>query len=96
MAKKPVKGRNVFTEDAEPVKKFATTKPLNVVPKKEREFPKSFRLTQSDLQKLKRIKDGVNERSTIKFSEAKIIRALISIGIKMKPERIIKAFGDIL
>jgi len=58
--------------------------------------PTSFRLTEDDKAKLQQIADRVNEESNGKISRDKVIQALIHMGEKMPPARIIKALRDIL
>jgi len=58
--------------------------------------PTSFRLTEDDKAKLQQIADRVNEESNGKISRDKVVQALIHMGEKMPPARILKALRDIL
>lgn len=58
--------------------------------------PKSFRLTPDDNASLQQIVKAVNRESRRKISETKVIQALIQIGTKTPPSKLIKALGEIL
>lgn len=94
MSKKPITGKTKLSPESTPG--LSISEPLKLLTKKSRSLPRSYRLKASDLEKLKKIVEGVNEISSSGISETNIIRALISIGIKIKPARLIKAYRDIL
>jgi hypothetical protein len=102
MAKKLIAGKTKLTAAIVPGKKESINQkelePLNLIPpKKEVILPRSFRLKQSDLERLKNITREVNDVSPSHFfSETNIIRSLIYLGSKIKPDRILNAFRDIL
>jgi len=96
MAKKKITGRTKLTPGAAPAP-GSPDKTLDLItPKREKEFPTSFRLRKSDLQRLDEIVNNVNEFVTVRVNRTSIIKALISIGSKAKPERIVKAFKEVL
>ena len=94
MSKKPITGKTKLSPESTPG--LSTPEPLKLLSKKSRALPRSYRLKASDLEKLKKIVEGVNEISSSNISETNIIRALISIGVKINPARLIKAYRDIL
>lgn len=71
--------------------------PLELVTsRKERTLPKSYRLKESDLQSLRKIVQNINKMSPSRvISETEVVRALIEIGTRLKPEKILNAYRDI-
>lgn len=62
--------------------------------KKNKQFPRAFRLTGEDLQNLKKITKFVNQESKRYVSETKVIQALIYLGLELPPPRIVKAIRE--
>ncbi len=88
--KKLVKGSSKLNQP-QPV-----TKPTGVVPEnKGSALPKSFRLTGDDIANLKQITEAVNGVSRSKISETKVIKALLQLGTKLPPEKVLKALKEI-
>lgn len=92
MPKKKMIGKTKLQPDA-----LTTSKDLlNLVIQREKINPTSVRLKESDKLKLKKIVKDVNEKSASNISKAGIIRALIHIGSKIKKEKIIDAYKELL
>ena len=73
------------------------TKPTGVVAEhKSSALPKSFRLSGDDIANLKQITAAVNGVSRSTISETKVIKALLHLGTKMPPEKVLKALKEIL
>ncbi len=70
--------------------------PLNLISRKDRIFPRSFRLKEADIERLKAITKGVNDVSASRISDTNIIRALISLGMKINPDKVLNAYRDLL
>lgn len=72
--------------------------PLDLgTPKRKKSVLKNYRLTPLDIDNLSKIVKEVNEQSPYKvISETQIIKALILIGSKIKPDRIIKASQEVM
>ena len=71
-------------------------RPTGVVPEKKTTQPKSFRLNGDDIANLKQITEAVNGLSRTKVSETKVMKALLQLGAKMPPERVLKALREIV
>ncbi len=73
------------------------TRPEGVVSKHQPSAtPKSFRLSGDDLANLKQVTEAVNGISRSKVSETKIVKALLQLGSKIPPEKVLKALKEIL
>lgn len=94
MPKKTITGKTKLSPDN--TTDLSASEPLKLLTKKSRSLPRSYRLKASDLERLKKIVEGVNEISSSNISETNVIRALISIGINIRPARLIKAYRDIM
>lgn len=57
---------------------------------------KSFRLSNDDLKILEKIRNEVNSESRTSISDNKIIQALIHIGSKLEPGRVLKAIKEMV
>jgi hypothetical protein len=56
---------------------------------------KSFRLFDTDIEKLRTITKEVNKHSTTRvISETSVIKGLIELGAKTSPEKILKSIKD--
>ena len=55
---------------------------------------KSFRLGINDIQGLDNLRIDVNQISQTNISESKIIKALINIGIKLGPKKLLKSLSE--
>jgi len=87
-------GTKMITELKSP--KEVVADEADALSKKTYTQPKSFRLTPDDNESLQQIVKAVNRESRRKISETKIIQALIQIGTKTQPSKLIKALGEIL
>ena len=94
MPKKTITGKTKLSPDS--TTDLSAAEPLKLLAKKSRLLPRSYRLKESDLERLRKIVEGINEISSSNFSETNIIRALIAIGVKLKSARIINAYREIL
>lgn len=57
---------------------------------------KNYRLSIADQESLQSIVDAVNRISSKEVSQTLIVKALISLGCKTKPERILKEAKEVL
>ena len=57
---------------------------------------KNYRLSVADQESLQSIVDAVNRISSKEVSQTLIVKALISLGCKTKPERILKEAKEVL
>jgi hypothetical protein len=73
-----------------------TEKPaLDLISHKPESKMKSFRLFDSDIEKLRTITKEVNQFSTTRvISETSVIKGLIELGAKTSPEKILKSIKD--
>lgn len=73
-----------------------TEKPsLDLISHKHESKMKSFRLFDSDIEKLRTITKEVNKQSATRvISETSIIKGLIELGAKTNPEKILKSIKD--
>jgi len=92
MAKKKLEGEIKLTRHTTVEK--SPSKPLGLMKNKKVFHPRSFRLTQANIQDLKDITTKVNSISNIRLSETKIVQALLHIGTQTKAERILKAIRE--
>ena len=69
---------------------------LNLLTRKKRFLqPKSYRLNQTDIERIKRIMDAINQYGLNKIiTETDLIRGLLVVGEKLKPEKIIIAIKE--
>lgn len=96
MAKKQIIGKSKLLQEAEvPIQK---EEPLNLtIPKKKKPTLKNFRLTELDCENLRKITEAVNRISPHKtISETTIVKALLLVGSKLSPEKILKAAKEAL
>jgi len=71
--------------------------PLNLIQKKNKSKMHSYRLQPIDEDSLKKMLKDINAIRTGKIiTETGLIRGLISLGAKTKPEKILKALKDVL
>lgn len=96
-----IKGKSKLTASEEQeTSKTVGNKPLGnlgIIEKKKSRTPRSFRFTNSDLEKLRDLTKEVNELSeSMNFNETDVVRALIQLGKESKAPRIIKAFKNML
>jgi len=95
MAKKKIVGQSKLSKGVTPAS--STTSLQLVTPPKTTLQPTSFRLTPEDKERLQGITSNVNELSpNKKISETMIVRALLFNGIKMKPEKLIRAIREVI
>jgi hypothetical protein len=73
-----------------------TEKPsLDLISHKPESRMKSFRLFDTDIEKLRTITKEVNKHSTTRvISETSVIKGLIELGAKTSPEKILKSIKD--
>jgi hypothetical protein len=57
---------------------------------------KTYRMDNADLEGLKKIQEKLNAETYKKISETKIIRALIILGNKTKPDKLIECMRELL
>jgi len=71
-------------------------KDLNLINRKKRVFhPKSYRLNQADIERIRSIMQSINQYGAHKtFSETDLIKGLLVVGEKLTPEKIILAIKD--
>lgn len=74
----------------------ANPTPDGLITKKTAEKPTSILLTDEDKAKLARIVKSVNSISRTKVSKNKIIKALITMGANIPPDRIMKALRELI
>ena len=65
-----------------------------LIQKKKLAKVKSFRLGLHDIQELDNLRVDVNKISQTNISESKIIKALIHIGIKLGPKKLLKSLSE--
>jgi hypothetical protein len=95
MAKKPINLKTKLSKDSVPPetgKSESLAPPFTTV----QDTPTSFRLTQADLKKLDEMVNYVNKSTAAKITRTSIIKALISMGSKIKKDRIVRAFKESL
>lgn len=82
------------------LKKEATKKDdaLNLISKKKKgPTMRSYRLHESDMANLREITQRVNELTEHKrVTETDVVKALALLGLKMKPEQILKAVKEVV
>lgn len=79
-------------DNAKPLKKEKTG-PV----KKRRAKPTSFYMTDIDKKRVRELAASVNELSrSMKISESMVLRALLVIGVKMKPETIFEGVKKVI
>jgi len=94
MAKKKITGQSKLAATNSP---GDSTKGLQLVSRKARLQPTSFRLTPEDKERLKGITAAVNELSPYKkISETMVIKALLFNARNMKPETLLKAIKEVI
>jgi len=95
MAKKKILGKSKLS-DREQKTIEDKSDDLKLIPEKEKFYPRSYRLRGTDLSNLRKIIKEVNDtKITVKgLTETDIIRTLIHIGAKTKPEKLIKAYKE--
>jgi len=73
-----------------------TEKPsLDLISRKPESKMKSFRLFDTDIEKLRTITKEVNRFSATRvISETSVIKGLIELGAKTSPEKILKSIKD--
>lgn len=77
------------------VEKEAEKPSLDLISHKPESKMKSFRLFDSDIEKLRTITKEVNRHSSSRvISETSVIKGLIELGAKTKPEKILKSIKD--
>ena len=69
---------------------------LNLLTKKKQFLqPKSYRLNQADIKRIKKIMTSINQYGPNKIiTETDLIRGLLVIGERLKPEKIIALIKD--
>jgi len=68
---------------------------LDLISHKPESKMKSFRLFESDIDKLRTITKEVNKHSATRvISETSVIKGLIELGAKTSPEKILKSIKD--
>ncbi len=94
MPKKAITGKTKLSNvvQSEPI----SQEPLNLIFKKDKVFPRSFRLKEADLERLRTITKGVNDISASRVSDTNVLRALFLLGMKISPEKILNAYRDLL
>lgn len=94
MAKKKITGQSKLARTSSP---GDSAEDLQLVSRKPKLKPTSFRLTPEDSQRLKSITAEVNKLSPYKkISETMVVKALLFNGHKMKPERLLKAIREVI
>lgn len=94
MPKKQITGKTKLTSIVP--SETMPPEPLNLISRKEKVFPRSFRLKEADIERLRAITKSVNEVSSSRISDTNVLRALISLATKISPERILNAYRDLL
>ena len=93
MAKKKITGQSKLAQIH--ISSESPSEELHLVTKSVKIAPTSFRLTPEDKQRLKMVTEAVNDLSpNKKISETMVIKALIYIGIKTKPEKLLSLIRD--
>jgi hypothetical protein len=96
MPKKKISGKTKLNPEMSPGVDDSKES-LHLLERKEKTYPTSHRLKESDIQRLKSIVKNVNDASSsTRISETNVVRALILIGENTKPEKIIKAYKQLL
>lgn len=96
MSKKKIIGKTKLKPGMSP-EAVESKESLNLLKRKEKIYPTSYRLKESDIMRFKSIVKAVNDVSSSAYiSETNVLRALILIGENTKPERIIKAYKQLL
>ncbi len=67
---------------------------LNLIKPRKSTALKAFRLYENDLQCLHKVAEKMNEASHRHVSETAVIRALLVLGTKTSPEKLIKALRE--
>jgi hypothetical protein len=94
MAKKKITGKSKLATTSSPK---SSSEKLELVKRKTRFMPTSFRLTPEDSDRLKSITAAVNELSPYKkISETMVVKALLYNGQKIKPENLLKAIKEVI
>jgi hypothetical protein len=57
---------------------------------------KTYRMDNADLEGLKKIQEKLNEATYKKISETKVIRALIVLGNRTKPDKLVECLRELL
>ena len=95
MAKKPITGKSKLLSEASDGREPQEALHLKF-PKKKKPTLKNYRLSEPDLQSLRKIVVAVNQLSPYKeISETSVIKALISIGSRLHPDKILRAVKEI-
>jgi len=71
------------------------TKSKNNLEKKQKEYPRSYRLDPELKEVLENTLNRVNESAPKKISEARLIKALILLSKNIETEKIIKALKEV-
>ena len=94
MARKKITGKSKLATTGSPAK---ASKELNLVSRKPKVMPTSFRLTPEDSFRLKKITAAVNELTPYKkISETMVVKALLYNGEKIKPETLLRAIKEVI
>ncbi len=94
MAKKKITGQSKLATAGLPGQ---GSEDLRLVARKPQLKPTSFRLTPEDKDRLKRITAQVNDFSPHrKISETLVIKAMLFMAARMKPERLFKAIREVM
>lgn len=85
----------IHTSPPLPLQKEKTANLSLIRQKSKPAYPKSYRLNQEDIERLRKILSSVNECASSRFfSETDIIRGLLVMGEKTKPEKIISSIKE--
>jgi hypothetical protein len=68
---------------------------LNLIKKRKHTKSTSFRLTESDLSRLRKVSETVSEVGEKNISQTAVIKGLISLGERIKPERLLKIIREV-
>lgn len=99
MPKKIITGQSKLLTKATPLPENPTpSAPKSRLPSNQQNATKlkNYRLSVADQENLQSIVDAVNRISSKEVSQTLIVKALISLGCKTKPERILKEAKEVL
>ncbi len=92
MAKKIIKGSSKLNKSA----KLEHSEPMNLIQRNVTTSPKSFRFTTEDMDRLNAITKNIDKLTSLSFSNTKVLKALIYIGSITPPDKIYKAYKEIM
>ena len=96
MAKKSLSGTTKLSEAAQ--RKLAPPRDSEALPLvRQRQKPrlKNFRLSSTDILRLQRLTNAVNEESERPISETAVVKGLIALGEKTDPAKLLKLIREV-